>query len=88
MSMTRVSGQRVTGGAVDQTLYTGEGRLLGFLVSHGQDSAQTILFKDDATTILQVHVAASRCPVMITFGMGSSDKLDGIPFTTSTHWHK
>ncbi len=81
MPASRVSGERVTS-AGDQTLHTGAGRLMGFLVSHKETTYQTITFKDGTTVILTVYVEPDLLPFYVNFGE-SGGKLEGIRFSAS-----
>ena len=81
MPATRVSGFRVTSTS-DETLHTGSGRLMGFLVSHKEAAYQTITFKERSTVILIVYVETDLLPYYLNFG-AAGGKLEGIPFSTS-----
>ena len=79
MPSTRISGVHVSGPG-NTTLHTGRGRLLGFLVSHSQAAAQSVMFFDGAATLAVVYIAPQQCPAYIQFG---ADKQDGIEFAES-----
>ncbi len=79
MANTRVSGERVAGTG-ETTMYTGRGRLLGLMISHGEATKQTVTIKDGAAVFLVVDLHPEQSPFYVKFGY---DKLDGIEFSTS-----
>ena len=69
------SGSRVYGSA--KTLHTGQGKLIAYLVSHGESTVQAVTFYDAATaagTVLhKVYVAPEQCPTYFKFGPGAGE---------------
>lgn len=76
--MPASTGVRVFGQA--RSLHSGPGRLLGYLVSHGESSPQAVTFYDASSpagaVLHQVHVAPEQCPFYVRL----SGPGEAIPF--------
>jgi hypothetical protein len=62
------------------TLHSGAGRLLGYLVSHNESTAQAVTFYDSASAsgqvLHRVYVPAERCPALVRFGAGPGESIN------------
>lgn len=81
---TKATGTYIT---TTTTVHEGRGRILAYMVSHGQDTPQTVTFYDNTaasgTVAHQVIVAPERSPVYIQFARRPDEsKLLGISFET------
>jgi hypothetical protein len=83
MGALSYTGKRATGMA--NPIHTGRGRLLGYLISHDQVTAQVVTFYDSlsaaGTVLLRVNVAPEQCPVFVRFGIPPG-RDEGIEFAT------
>ena len=81
MAATIKDGQRVLGLA--SALHSGRGRLLGYMISHSESTAQAVTFYDslscEGIILHQVKVHPSRSPFFVRFGTPPG-KEEGIPF--------
>ena len=84
MAKTIYNGGFLVAGGGSTTLHSAAGRLLAFLISHNQATAQTVTFYDNTaasgTTILVVMVDPTQSPVYIEF-----ERNAGIAFSTGLH---
>ena len=85
MAKTIREGYLLKSGGSSATLHTAAGRLLAFLVSHTQASAQTVTFYNataatGGTEILVLNVHPNASPAFIQFYRDA-----GIPFDTALH---
>lgn len=79
------TGTRVAGSAAN--LYEGRGRIMAYLISHAESTAQLVTFYDNTaasgTIIHQVHVHPNRSPVYVQFARRPDEsKLLGIAYQT------
>lgn len=85
---TRQSQKLVPAGGGAVTLHTGSGRVLAYLISHAQATAQTVTVYDNTaasgTILNRIHIAPEQCPIYIRFSQTSEDqeKAYTVPFTT------
>jgi len=75
-------GYRVTGQAAK--VHSGSGRLIGYLISHDETTAQAVVFYDSTSmggTVLHVvNVSPERSPFFVRFGQPFGSE-EGIPFS-------
>ncbi len=69
------------------TIHTGRGRIMAYLISHAEATAQLVTFYDNTaasgTIIHQVHIHPSRSPIYVQFARRPDEsKLLGIPYET------
>jgi hypothetical protein len=75
-------GYRVVGSM--DGVHVGAGRLLGYLVSHDESTAQTVIFYDSptvgGTALHVVNVSPERSPFFVRFGQAPGAE-EGVPFS-------
>jgi hypothetical protein len=75
-------GFRVVGSTAG--VHVGSGRLVGYLISHDEDTPQSVIFYDSTSvggTVLHVvNVSPERSPFFVRFGQAPGSE-EGIPFS-------
>jgi hypothetical protein len=83
LATTVRDGYRVLG--LTSAVHSGRGRLLGYLISHSESTAQTVIFYDslncEGSVLHQVKLHPNRSPFFVRFGTPPG-KEEGIPFST------
>jgi hypothetical protein len=73
-------------GAIETLHASGPGRLLGYLISHREATAQEVVFYDSPTAsnpvLHRVFVAPEQSPVYIRFGQAERGRAEALRFST------